>query len=473
MVIMQMSEMSSGRKMQVNARLQFQATIDDSELHDVTKFTSLKGLLEGEAKNLIDGLSLTQENYNNAVSLLKERYGRKELVIFTHIQGLLQIEIDNSKRDNLSKLKSMMDQVNIHIRSLETLGIDGKDYGVILVPLILSRLPQIIINEWSRKSKGKEKDLKYLLDLCNEEIVIKEKTQIVKNSTQSGKTERRKQSYRDGQFYKQRHSTASALITVDNASKCIFCDSTKHDGTVCHFVKSMKLEEVKDRVKKSGACFKCLVRGHLAKNCEAVCKVCQGGHHHNICTKKDARNRDVGKPENKEQNHTLNVSCVASTSQEVLLQIATVQVVGKTSDDVASCNVLFDSGSNQTYIRKQIANQLRSKIVDKIQHSVTVFGGQKSRTSERCVREICLIDIWGNPHEIQAIETDDVCAPLVRPNIPRDLLKGITVADQPSGRINIDILIGLDHYWQFFGTQLIRLTDNIYGGSQYSFWKHC
>ena len=55
---------------------------------------------------------------------------------------LLRLETDKSKnKDNLSKLRSVMDQVNIHVRSLEALGMKGADYGVIPVPLILSRHP--------------------------------------------------------------------------------------------------------------------------------------------------------------------------------------------------------------------------------------------------------------------------------------------------------------------------------------------
>ena len=154
---------------------QFSATIDESEIPVVTKFTYLKSLLEGEAKATIDGLTLTQEHYKVACDILQERFGRKELVVFSHIQSLLNLKPDGRHNDNLSKLKNMMDQVNIHVRSLEALGIDGSTYGVTLTPVILSRLPSDVRMEWAREGKGKESDLEWLLEFLRTEIERRER----------------------------------------------------------------------------------------------------------------------------------------------------------------------------------------------------------------------------------------------------------------------------------------------------------
>ena len=47
------------------------------ELSPIDKFNYLKGLLDGSAANVIQGLSLTVDNYMAAVELVKERYGRR------------------------------------------------------------------------------------------------------------------------------------------------------------------------------------------------------------------------------------------------------------------------------------------------------------------------------------------------------------------------------------------------------------
>ena len=97
---------------------QFSATIDSSDLPVVTKFTYLKSLLEGDAKSAIDGLTLTQEHYTVACDILQERFGRTELIVFSHIQSLLNLKPDEKQKSAVAKLRSLMDQLNIHVRCL-------------------------------------------------------------------------------------------------------------------------------------------------------------------------------------------------------------------------------------------------------------------------------------------------------------------------------------------------------------------
>ena len=49
---------------------------------------------------------------------------------------------------SVSALWKLNDDLQAHTRSLATLGIDGDKYGVILTPLILSRVPQELRLEW-------------------------------------------------------------------------------------------------------------------------------------------------------------------------------------------------------------------------------------------------------------------------------------------------------------------------------------
>ena len=101
----------------------------------------MSGYLTGEAAEVIKELRVTEQNYEQAKNLLKERYDHPNALIFRHIHSLLHIQVDKCKhKDSLRQLRALMDLINIHIRSLESLCIKGADYGVILVPLILSRL---------------------------------------------------------------------------------------------------------------------------------------------------------------------------------------------------------------------------------------------------------------------------------------------------------------------------------------------
>ncbi|GFR97850.1 hypothetical protein ElyMa_006334700 [Elysia marginata] len=68
---------------------QFTAIIDNSEQSNVNKFSYLRSLLTKEALASIKKLALTSENYTTAKSILERHFGRKERVIFGHLQEML------------------------------------------------------------------------------------------------------------------------------------------------------------------------------------------------------------------------------------------------------------------------------------------------------------------------------------------------------------------------------------------------
>jgi len=61
-------------------------------LKNVDKLNYLKSLLEGAALSAITGLALTEPNYANAVDILKERFGNKQLIISSHMDALLKLK---------------------------------------------------------------------------------------------------------------------------------------------------------------------------------------------------------------------------------------------------------------------------------------------------------------------------------------------------------------------------------------------
>ena len=159
---------------------QFVAAVDSTDLPDVSKFSYLRASLEGEPKAAIQGLSLTSAHYASACKILKDRFGRKETIFFTHIQKLLNLSVPS--KCSVFALWKLNDDLQAHTRSLATLGIDGDKYGVILTPLILSRVPLELRLEWSRDGKGHKSDLKFLLFFLEKEIQRRERSQMFQES---------------------------------------------------------------------------------------------------------------------------------------------------------------------------------------------------------------------------------------------------------------------------------------------------
>ena len=84
---------------------QFEACIDArDDIPDISKFNYLVGLLKGDAKRVLEGLSVTSENYKVAKHIITKRFGRKELVIFAHIQALLTLPVASTQEETNSIL---------------------------------------------------------------------------------------------------------------------------------------------------------------------------------------------------------------------------------------------------------------------------------------------------------------------------------------------------------------------------------
>lgn len=105
----------------------------------IDKFKYLKGLLKGDAANLIDGFRLIEANYETVVETLKERYGNPETAIFAHFDHLLSLP--TTSRD-FSNLQQTYDECEKHIRSLVALGLEEATFGKVFIPIILSKLPR-------------------------------------------------------------------------------------------------------------------------------------------------------------------------------------------------------------------------------------------------------------------------------------------------------------------------------------------
>ena len=117
----------------------FESSVHNNpSLSDVQKFTYLKSLLEEEAARTIDGFALTNANYQQALCLLKERYGQKQKITAAYMQTLLQLP---TPAYNIRELRVFYDKLETNIRGLESLGELQDTYGNLLIPIILERLP--------------------------------------------------------------------------------------------------------------------------------------------------------------------------------------------------------------------------------------------------------------------------------------------------------------------------------------------
>ena len=144
-------------------------------LSDIDKFNYLRSLLEKNAYDAIAGLSLTAVNYNEAIAILRKRFGNKQQIITKHMDNLLCAEAVTSA-NNMKSIRKLYDLVESNIRSLKSLNVPPESYGSLLSSVLLKKMPQEIQLIVSRNVTGTDwSNLDVLLKIVEEEIEARER----------------------------------------------------------------------------------------------------------------------------------------------------------------------------------------------------------------------------------------------------------------------------------------------------------
>ncbi|GBO33896.1 hypothetical protein AVEN_81534-1, partial [Araneus ventricosus] len=353
------------------------------------------------------------KNYAKAVEILKDRFGRKDAIINSHMQKLLSVT--PLKRSNDVKvLRQFFDMCQTQIRSLESLGVAFESFSALLCPLILNCLPYDLVLEFDKETDGSEYKLDQLLKFLNKEISARERAESSfsahisphQNKISPERSSLPKNLYRDSsrvKFDTRKHSLnknpSTRLPTTDTSSfataanfiatsgegegneLCLFCGQPSHPTSRCVLAREKSLNERKNILMKKGACFS----NNSAKE-----------NNEKIVTDEDT---------------TLSNS---SRSKEVLLQTLVVCIKGKRSDTFV--RVILDTGSQKSYISKFIAEKLQLKCMGGETTVHGPFGGiERSEKHEKYVAT--LSDVFNSYScEIEVMDQERICTPIPKLN---------------------------------------------------------
>ncbi|XP_064117688.1 uncharacterized protein LOC135223114 [Macrobrachium nipponense] len=157
---------------------------------------------------------------------------------------------------------------------------------------------------------------------------------------------------------------------------------------------------------------------------------------------------------------------VASTNVTcTILQTAKVSVVESNGIPIEA-RALFDSGSDRTYVSSNIVKKCKPEWITSQPLTYSVFGGDNSsKSSLSNIYKLKVLDRNNLSHLLTTVETPKIRQPLIRPVILNMLnaFSHVQLADdyQNNSYVNIDILIGLDAYWQFIKSDDVIQFDGI------------
>ena len=141
-------------------------------LTGMDKFKYLHSLLDKSAAESVSGLKLMAANYEEAVSILKKRFGSKQQIVNKRMEALLSLEPATSHY--LKNLRQLFDKVESHVRGLRALEVPTS-YGSLLSSILMNKLPAEVKLVVSRNFPEAKWTLDSLMKVIDEEIDAREK----------------------------------------------------------------------------------------------------------------------------------------------------------------------------------------------------------------------------------------------------------------------------------------------------------
>ncbi|GFU11749.1 integrase catalytic domain-containing protein [Nephila pilipes] len=427
----------------------FNSCIDsNASLSLVDKHVFLRGYLDGEAKRLVDGISVIGDTYETTKKLLEDKYGTKDRIIQSHLDYLENLK--PVQDPSPMELNYLYIDCNRRLQALNALGENTEAYGRILAPKIIRAFPTEICCRWiiyAKREKLAEGNITRLMQFLAEEVEGSVEAQKIRGTLFSDN------------ILKSSVENFNIDLKLVNTNKKIspFCNTSGYWPQNCETVTDYKTRVQK--LKSSNRCFLCTNRGHRIANCPrkstARCIKCKKQHHFSICPPRNTQLLIT----NSEVNH-INISRTNFTH----LQTACLYVTGPTGiTKLTRC--ILDGGSQASFVDVKLIDKLKLNVINSSSLRVQAFEFSFTQEQRRCV-QLTLSGLWSKQSIlITAFEsnnsytTHSAATLEISQFAHKNKLK---LADPPdNSSLPIELLIGGDYYWQIVTAESpIKLSDS-------------
>ncbi|XP_066932659.1 uncharacterized protein [Clytia hemisphaerica] len=279
-------------------------------------------------------------------------------------------------------------------------------------------------------------------------------------------------------------------MSEDVADKCVFC-SKDHASHKCRKVTNVKSRT--DMLRRDRRCFLCLKKGHQKRECRVkyICRNCNGKHNIAICFGNGDRNernrerdRDRNRGERDQENRVRNgdrggedrerdqddgesleeiqqglVMSARAERESILLQTATVYIQDKCKRQGSSSKILFDSGSQRSFVTQALRDKLQLKSERKEKVVIKTFGEGDNNKKVSKFLDVVTIKVKHKGRNsftaVEALFVPRICGSIskVFDRSKYDHLRDSELADTFNA-VSIDypvgVLVGIDFYHDFF-----------------------
>ncbi|XP_075157511.1 uncharacterized protein LOC142230768 [Haematobia irritans] len=380
--------------------------INNSRLSNVEKLFHLTQKTSGEAREIISNVPLTNDGFILAWKNLTDRYENKRMQVNDQLKTLFNLP--NVSVDSSQSVQKLQRTVNSCIQTLETLGIEVKEWDPILIYLCSSKLPRPFLEEfensledcktlptWNRfelflthKFKTLESvvNIKPIFNKTNQNKVDNkyrpEKGKFV-NSFQTNVSQK-PHSGSKNKFNSKAVATNSKITYPNSSSNSQMCPICRE----VHFIRDCPKfieKNINDRihvVKVAHLCYNCLSSNHGIKDCKSKysCRECKMRHHTMLHKGTETQNvthdptRELVRPSTSTAALTTQIQSTPNMENNIttltlqddrtcedhprgtLLFTALVQIESR--GQLFDARAIIDSGSQSTFISEKLKNKL-------------------------------------------------------------------------------------------------------------------
>ena len=391
-------------------------------------------LKDGSAKNAIEGLSHSGDNYEEAVKCLEARFNRPRLIHRTHVQMI--IDVPALKEGNGKELRRLHDNLQQHLRALKTLGCELP--GKFITSVIELKLDTGTLFEWQKHSQSSTDvpDYQELLDFID----------LRAQASETSSTLTRK---------KPPSRVTTHATTAATPSNCVVCKTVKHPLYTCAVFKALSHDDKMSVLKLNNLCTNCLTAGHFKKQCKSIhkCKICQNPHHTLLHIERTVPRPSGSAPGHDGASVTYDTTRVTSNAavklkSNALLMTCRVLVVTPDGSPVEA-RALLDNASSASFVSERLVQSL--SLPRHNQHvRVSGIGGISQRAPIQSISsfEISPVGRYKKRIGITAVVPRVTCDLPLTP-VPFDLswnhISDLPLADPGFGQPGrIDLLLGVD-----------------------------
>ena len=460
----------------------FKHEVHSQPLSDATKFRYLMSCLKGKALARVHHFSVSKQGYPDLVDKLEHDFGDSRKIKQAHIDSLNSCAL---RSESVEDLRTFFDLIQFNVKSLQNQGLDPEHYGDFVVPSLLRQLPapiqMRILDRTSSTLPTLDEFLVFfeleLNKLENLEELNKGLLQahIDPNSYQTSTVLAATNTRSPSKFKPTNRRARDDSLTQNKI--CVFCNNESHITRDCTATAQTKYDAVVARK----LCFRCLGH-HFSSNCPSMkrCVHCKGSHHSSLHShysqgsSHSASPRDVSNSARSEGPSTATtLSAISnaetcsdkpSSDKPVLLKTARAQVFGSSNTNRFSAGLLFDEGSQLTYISEPFAAKLKPTAKHDITMQISAFGGRTCETTSRVVEFDILTQ--DGPITTSAVIVRSIVDPISQRGwaaySKAPVFQGLNFADSYAlNHFEVDILIGSDQAWRFIRPDNAIIFDGI------------